>query len=136
MADIQHLWGNDISIDDQGDIATVYGTAELAQRLVRRFCTNPVLLNNDGTVAIPPDYRFEPTYGEGVRRYVDSVVTNETLSTIQTRLMDGCQQEAEVSTTTPPVITVTAITGGISVDAYVTMADGTVAVLPQMDVTS
>jgi len=136
MADINHTWGQDIFIDDQGDIASAYGTVELAQRLIRRFLTNPVLLNNDGSVAIPPDYRFQKNYGEGVRRYVDSTVNQETVEAIRTRMLDGCSLEPEVSTTTHPVITIGQITGGIVVNAYVTLADGTVAVIPQMDITS
>ena len=136
MADINHTWGQDIFIDDQGDIASAYGTVELAQRLIRRFLTNPVLLNNDGSVAVPGDYHAEQNYGEGVRRYVDSTVNNETLAAIQTRMLNGCQQEDGVSTTSPPVITVGQITGGIVVNAYVTLADGTVAVIPQMEVTA
>ena len=136
MADLNHTWGQDLSIDDQGGIAGVYGTAELAQRLVRRFLTNPGLLNNDGSVAIPPDYRFEPTYGGGVRRYVDSVSTAETLAAIKTRMLNECQQEPAVSATTPPVIAVEPVAGGIVVNAYVTLADGTVAILPQMELTA
>ena len=136
MADISHVWGNDLIIDDCGDILWANGTTEVSQRLVRRFLTNPITFNAQGKVLIKPDYIFEPTYGGGARTYVDALYSPTLAASVQRRLLDQIAEEPLVAATPAPVVQVGQIQGGMVVNASVTLADGTVALIPQLSITA
>ena len=41
MTDVDHFWGNDLSLSSTGDLATVDVPAVTQQRVLRRLLTNP-----------------------------------------------------------------------------------------------
>lgn len=140
MADFALEWAGDISLDDTGDYATVDGTDELRQRIIRRFMSSaavsPTAENPQGAKA---DDVFSPDYGGNARRYIDSTVSlvnsnGVTLASIQKRFLDQVSQEVEVSQTIPPEIDVTMSNGAITVSGIVYLADGTVLPIPSTEV--
>jgi len=134
MADLNHTYGTDLFVDDCGDISYCSGTTEVAQRLARRFLTNPATFTPTGAVAIPPDYIFEPNYGGGAGKYVDNLASPTLVAAIQTRFLDQCVEEPMVASSPAPIITVGLITGGITVSATVSLASGGVAAIPQLQI--
>ena len=58
MADIQHTFGNDLTLSATGDIAIVDGTQRGQERVLRRLLTNP------------GDYIWLLNYGAILRRMV------------------------------------------------------------------
>lgn len=134
MSDISLPWGQDIDIDDTGDIVAVDGVDELVQRVIRRFLTNSYLPPAPYQAALPPDYIFDNTYGGNVRRYVDRRLPTGVLQKIQTNLLNCMQQEAEVSTTTPPSVTAWFASGTVYVQATATLANGQILSVPAMAV--
>ena len=40
MADLQHLWSSDLSVDASGDIALTDGSDEVRERVIRRLMTS------------------------------------------------------------------------------------------------
>jgi phage baseplate assembly protein W len=91
MPDIDHLWGNDLSVNATGDLATVDGTSLGEQRVLRRLLTNP------------GEYIWHPEYGAGLPQKVGSLLDIPALKALITAQMF---QEAAVSRTPLPVITV------------------------------
>lgn len=131
MSDLNHTYGGDLIVDDCGGILWAAGTTELAQRLVRRFLTNPAQLAATGMVQIRPDYLFEPSYGAGARQYVDAPYTSTLGQTIQARFTDQIAEEPEVATSPPPAITVAALQSGVlTVNVLVTLNNGTAVIIP------
>jgi hypothetical protein len=101
MADLAHVWGNDLSWSPSGDIALVDGVVRAQQRILRRLLTN---LN---------DYIWELDYGAGVPRYVGSTVDVEQITAvIRSQLM----QETSVAKSPLPVIDISTFDGGITVN--------------------
>jgi hypothetical protein len=135
MADILLQWAGDLTTGENGDLVFVTGVTELEQRIIRRFLTNSqTLVETTGVVAATPDYFFEPTFGGNARAYVDAVVNPEVISSIQTILLAQAQAESDVDPT-QTTITVSPITGGLSVAAFVALNTGTFVALPQLEIT-
>lgn len=66
MADLDHFWGNDLSLSPTGDLASVEGPARGEQRIIRRLCTN----GSDALNQPVGEYVFHPDYGAGLPREV------------------------------------------------------------------
>jgi len=135
MSDLSLDWGQDLLIDESGDFAVASGTTELQQRLVRRFLTNASDVEANVVNAVG-DYIFDTSYGGNARRYVDSLIGPGTLAEIRNRLLDQINQEAGVSQTNPPQISVSQVANGVLVDCAVTAANGQVTLIPQLEITS
>jgi len=129
-------WASDLVIDSTGDISVAVGTIEIQQRVVRRFLTNSAQTDTYSGAPLPPDYLFDGSYGGNARRYVDSLVNEETAGSIQYNLLNQIAQEAEVARTPSPVVTVTQLDNGFAVQATVAQQDGTVVLLPQIEITN
>lgn len=62
LSDLDHFWGNDLTVGNTGDIALVSGSTRGQQRILRRLLTNP------------GDYIFHPEYGGGLPAYIGKPV--------------------------------------------------------------
>jgi phage baseplate assembly protein W len=111
VADVYHLWGNDLVagphldpgglFDAGGDILTVGGeslsfdnfTTKTTQRLLRRLLTNP------------GEYIWQPGYGAGLGRFLGQPINVLALTAV---VRSQIFLEAAVSQTPAPVITLTA----------------------------
>lgn len=65
MADLSHWWGNDLLLDETGDLQTITGYNEDNQHIFRRLCTYGRL-----TGAHQAEYIWEPAYGGSAPYYV------------------------------------------------------------------
>ena len=99
MSDLYHEFGADLTVSSIGDVLLASDIDESQQRLLRRLLTNP------------GDYIFHPDYGAGLPGFIGQTINeDEVASIIQGQIM----LEDSVAKYPPPVITVTAITGGIA----------------------
>lgn len=89
--DLFHPFGNDISLSPSGDIATVDGSEQTKQRILRRLLTNP------------GDYIFQLNYGAGLGRFVGQPVNAPEIEAI---IRAQIALEATVAAIPEPVITV------------------------------
>jgi hypothetical protein len=111
LNDIDHYWGSDASGSPTGDLGTVEVTSRGQQRILRRLLTNPRAVLPDGPV-LPADYPFHPDYGAGLPRYVGLAVDpGEIVALIRGQIL----LEDSVARIPAPQITVSSITGGLSV---------------------
>lgn len=137
MADMSAPWAGDLSLDETGDILGVTGAAELEERVIRRALTNAYVA--PGTSLMKPtsaDYIWNQTYGGNLRNYVDATVNAESVGNIQASLLQQIAIEtAEVSIASQPVVNVTQ-TGynSLSVDIAIPLSNGTVVLIPNMDI--
>ncbi|AYM76893.1 phage tail protein [Janthinobacterium agaricidamnosum] len=113
MSDLNHYFGGDLSQSSTGDLLKIDGTGEGVQRVLRRLLTNPALIDADGTTLIPGDYIFHPDYGAGLPRMIGDAVD---IPKIKGLIQGQMFLEACVARSPAPVITVTEILGGVSVD--------------------
>jgi phage baseplate assembly protein W len=91
MADLDQLWGNDLSIAGSGDVATVDGSINGTQRVIRRLLSNP------------GDLLAHPEYGAGLRKLIGKAVPP---STIEAVIRGQIFLEAAVARTPDPVISI------------------------------
>lgn len=69
-------WQGDFSVDSDGRINLVEGDLAYVQRLLRRLLTGPRLVDEVSGVPIaPPDYIFEPAFGAGLRRVINTIIS-------------------------------------------------------------
>ncbi len=99
MADLNHYIGNDLTVSNTGDLDVASGTLEGQQRVLRRLLTNPT------------DYIWHPDYGAAVPAEVGA--DGDQLR-IQGVIRSQIFNEAAVSETPDPEITITAVSTGIS----------------------
>lgn len=99
MADLNHWWGDDLSLTPSGDLSLVGGLNKDNQRIFRRLCTNGALSGaGDG------EYIFEPDYGGSAPWYVGRLADDlQMQGLIRTQMY----QESSVSQSPEPSITVT-----------------------------
>lgn len=64
MPDLSHFFGNDLTTDQSGDLATADGDDETTQRVLRR------LLTSQASSKLAADDIWNPTYGAGLRRMI------------------------------------------------------------------
>lgn len=112
MSDLYHYIGTDLTQSATGDLLAVAGSTQGSQRVLRRLLTNPALFDSSGNVTIPGDYIFHPSYGAGLPRMVGDTVNIPKITGV---IRGQIFLESSVSRNPAPVITVTAITGGVSV---------------------
>lgn len=101
--DIDHNWGQDLSLSATGDLQLVSNTDRSNQRILRRLFTNPV------------DYCWHADYGAGIGQFVGQPFNDTTQDQINMRITSNIFLEATVSHTPPPVISMQSIQGGIYV---------------------
>lgn len=92
MPELQHTWGSDLTVDDTGDLATVDGTEEGQERILRRLLTNP------------QEYVWHQEYGAALARFLGQPMA---ASNIQAVVRSQIFKEQIVARNPAPVITVT-----------------------------
>lgn len=70
MADIAHVWGQDLQLGPNGDLATVVDDNETQQRILHRLLTNV------------GDYIWELQYGAGLPAMVGQVINAPAIAAI------------------------------------------------------
>ncbi|MGH8218987.1 MAG: phage tail protein [Steroidobacteraceae bacterium] len=101
LSDLDHTWGADLSASNTGDLATVSGSLRGQQRVLRRLMTNAA----DPVLGLPPDYIWEPEYGESLPRLIGQLGQAQEIAS---RCRSGMAKEAVVSQSPAPQITVIA----------------------------
>lgn len=99
--EISQTWGSDVDRTITGALATVTGTAQGEQRVLRRLLTNP------------GDYIWHLDYGAGLPRYVGRL---NRPGEIEGVIRQQLTLEPIVAQTPPPVVQITSILNGIFVD--------------------
>ena len=110
--EINHYWGNDLQVGPTGDLALVDTTSWGQQRVLRRLLTNPAQPIPGNPDQLAADYIWHPDYGAGLPGRVGGVVN---LVKIKALIRTQILLEAAVAKQPEPVITVRAISGGVSV---------------------
>jgi phage baseplate assembly protein W len=109
MADIAHVWGQDLQLGPTGDLAVVAGDGETQQRIIHR------LLTNTG------DYIWQLAYGAGLPAMVGQVVNGPAIAAIvRAQLL----LEGSVAPSPEPVVTIAATPDG-TVTLSIRYADAT-----------
>jgi hypothetical protein len=91
MADLQHTFGNDLTISSNGDILTSDGTQQGQERVLRRLLTNPRA------------YIWHLNYGAGLPSFVGRVANSLRITAVAKAQMF---LEAIVTRTPAPTISV------------------------------
>ena len=100
MPDLEHMWGQDLTVTPSGDLATADGDDLTRERLIRRLMTGVRM------------YIWHLQFGAGVpQRIGDTLDVDAILGVISAQV----RNEATVATTPAPVITVNAILNGVNV---------------------
>lgn len=113
MNDIDHYVGSDIGVSSSGDLALVTSSRMGLQRILRRLLTNPPETDAAGNVTATGDYLWHQNYGAGVPKQIGE---NVNVPEIKAMILGQMMLEASVAKTPEPVIAVTVIPEGVSVD--------------------
>ncbi len=117
--DLYHYIGGDLSINADGSLRVAKDTDLGQQRVLRRLLTNP------------GDYIWHQDYGAGLPRSVGSITD---IAQIKALIRQHMFLEPAVSRTPDPIINVTAIADGVSVDIKYNDANYNQPVVLQFDV--
>lgn len=93
LTDLSHYFGDDLSVNETGDFASVTGTLRGQQRVLRRLLTNP------------GGYLFEPPYGAGLPSFIGLPLDVPKLTAL---IRSQMALEDSVAQLPAPVITVAA----------------------------
>lgn len=93
MADAALIFGGDLSLGNDGDLAVTEGQALTEQRMLRRLLTNP------------GDYIWQLSYGAGLGQFVGAAGPAGTVGALARAQMGN---EARVAASPPPQIAVNA----------------------------
>jgi hypothetical protein len=96
--EIYQDFGNDLVVTPTGDLQTADGITLSNQRIIRRLLTTPI------TVANPPDYLQNPTYGAGLPQFIGRINNTATYNEIKGLITSQMFQEETVAQTPPPEI--------------------------------
>ncbi len=124
--EVSHWWGNDLEVDNTGDLLLTSGTERGEQRVLRRLLTNSA----DASQGLPGDYLWDQAYGGSLPRQIGKPLdAGKTSSTITSTMA----LESAVAKTPPPQISVSQLASnaaGFSVQiAYQDAASNTPVVL-------
>ena len=122
MADIAHVWGQDLQLGPSGDLAVVSADNEVQQRILHRLLTNL------------GDYPWQLGYGAGLPAQVGRVADGALIGAI---IRQQLLLEPAVAQSPEPVVTVSATADG-TVTATIRYADATTVntvVVPSFAVT-
>lgn len=119
LNDLYHYYSNDVLGSPSGDLQRIDGITKGQQRVLRRLLTNPQEVRPDGSV-LPADYIWHPDYGAGLGRFVGSP---QRIPELQALIKSQMLLEECVARIPAPVVKVTAIANGLSVDIKYTDAD-------------
>jgi len=101
--DIFQEYGNDLVIDNNGDLKVVDGIELSNQNIIRRLLTTPL------SVSPNPDYMDHPDYGAGLPQFVGAINSPDTYEKIDGLITSNMLLEQSVSQTPPPEIELTGL---------------------------
>lgn len=88
--DIQHFYGNDITLDETGVIQSSYYDEEVQQALIRRLLSYVL------------SYVWHADYGAGIGQYVGKTLSSDLYAQIQANIKSQIAKEARVAQNPPP----------------------------------
>lgn len=103
LNDVDHNYGQDISLTPNNDIAHSTGSKRSKQRVLRR------LLTNKG------DYIWHPEYGAGLAKYIGQDLNPTLVDEIKSNILAQIFLEQTVSRNPEPEISLQTIIGGLFV---------------------
>lgn len=101
--DVSQDYGNDLVIDNNGDLLTATGTTLANQNIIRRLLTTPISVSDN------PDYTDNPTYGAGLPQFIGALNTPETYEQITGLIVSQMLLEQSVSQNPPPTVQLTGL---------------------------
>jgi hypothetical protein len=99
-------WGQDIQVDQNGNIIPATGWDEARQHIQRILLTTCQETFLDGT-STAPENLFAPNFGLSFRAMVATEFDQQTLNTAKQKIAAAVAQEPSVNPSVPPVVTVT-----------------------------
>lgn len=96
--DINHFWGDDLSLNDTGDLAIADGTLRGQQRVLRRLMT------------CLQQYVWHLDYGAGVPKFIGELLDVPLITSV---IRNQMSLEEAVDQSTAPAITIKPSTDGI-----------------------
>jgi hypothetical protein len=97
-------WNDDFQINDKGEIYTCDPDTAYKQRLIRRLLTASRVFNQvTGIPIIAPDYIFNPSFGAGLRRKVDTTLSVDDIKRI---VLEQIILDPETSGKVKPIVQV------------------------------
>lgn len=125
MPDLFLEYNSDLVVTPNGSVQFATGWDHVRQRIVRRVVTNSAQALPDGSTT-PPDYIFDPSFGDGLAALVDQDISAQYLQTLTAKIRNGVLADEAVSPGTPPAITVSQPNPNTYlVSVAVTLLDGT-----------
>jgi len=119
MPDLDHTWGNDLTVSPSGDIALVDGSELTKQRVIRRLMTRGFQVASLNQQATTGELIYHQPYGAGVPQRIGSI-TNIPL--IKSIIRAQILLETSVAKSPAPVITVVGYLNGVAVSIQYTEA--------------
>ena len=119
MADIDHLWGNDINLSPAGDIAVTDGTNLGVERIIRRLMTRGDNAAGVNEMGYTGEYIWHPSYGASLTQRVGGALN---IPLIKSKIQSQIKKESAVAKLPLPVITITPFLNGASVSIVYTDA--------------
>lgn len=116
LADIDHLYGNDVGVSPTGDLAMVTNNTRTQQRVIRRLITTPTVIGNSA-------YPWEPPYGCGLAAKIGAV--NWSDDGIQADVLSQLGQEQSILPTPQPTVDVTPFANGSGAEIDIFAWDAT-----------
>jgi hypothetical protein len=101
ITEIYQDYGNDVVINDAGDLMIATGATLSNQRIIRRLLTAPISVSN------PPDYLANPTYGAGLPYFIGQNNSPVIYDQIKRLIISQMLLEETVSQTPLPVVDLT-----------------------------
>jgi hypothetical protein len=101
--EIYQEFGNDLVVNENGDLQSVDGLELSNQRIIRRLMNMPISLSN------PPDYLEDPTYGAGLPKFIGDPNTNKIYNQIKASITAQIYLEDTVAQNPAPVIDLTGL---------------------------
>lgn len=98
-------YGGDFELTPSGSLVMVTGVEKFRQRVIRRFFTNPSMVQNDGTY-LSPDYLFDTDYGMGAARLVGEKVSDDIAAQFKQKLRAAIMIDEGVDVSREPMIKV------------------------------
>jgi alpha-beta hydrolase superfamily lysophospholipase len=101
-------WSGDFQYDSTGDLILAVDTTDAPtatnQRLIRLILTAPNIVVNGQPVAFADDI-FHPTWGAGLRAYVDDTFNATTLQKLTNHIMQMLSADPAVAASPRPTVT-------------------------------
>ncbi len=101
--DIYQEFGNDLILDNNGNLLLTDGTELSNQRIIRRLLTNPL------------NYIDHPTYGAGLPSFIGQPNTPDVMESITSLITSQMFLEESVAQSPEPQITITGLPNEINV---------------------